>query len=627
MSQAADNARLAANRARAARPGVNLPRALRAGLPAGILVLGFVLRLVYAHGLPLNIDEKTHLALAREISFRPGHTYLPLGDRRTNHPIGTVYVTALADRLGGGRVGVIRLAFVVLSLAGLVGLHRLARGLFGFWVGVIALGLAAFDHHLIAYAPMLLEPAYLCLVPWALLVFHRLMRGGDKRLWIVLGACFGIGFQCSEIFLLLGLPLALVGLLSGRLRAALKAREFYAGALLFVLIVSPTLAWNWRNQGANAMRHLDRVRALGLTPRALLLYIGGLLIAFTDSSRFVMGLAHTTYVPWCIPCHWLTGLFYLGCLIASLRFVRDPRHRLLQVSAWAVLLAVSVLNANEAWNEFGWASMTVFPIIVLAAWCVRRLIRFRWGLTVCAASFLAVPVFTLRFLGGLKMGYDSPNWEKRYVGKVLYYFYAGEKSKTRVRRLTDAMFARHPDSVIVNYYKGVFAQTDDAREAAFRRALAREPFNPLVNKELAVALLAKGRAQEARDLLAQVIWAGHDFVDLRNLLAQAEYMLGNYVAAASQARWALRMKPDDIPLYKILFDALVAMDRRREALDVLARRAMLQRDPAQLYLDTAEEYAAAGRRALARILREKARGFEPGPRQEDESGQDGAADL
>lgn len=108
-------------------------------LTAGLLVLALALRLVYAHGLPLNVDEGQHLNVASQLSLHPDRFHLPLGSHATSHPILSVVLIALARWVGGGSIFFIRVVFVLVSAAGLVGFFLLVRALFGAGAANVAL--------------------------------------------------------------------------------------------------------------------------------------------------------------------------------------------------------------------------------------------------------------------------------------------------------------------------------------------------------------------------------------------------------------------------------------------------------------------------------------------------------
>ncbi len=565
---------------------------IRCYLPICLIIAAVGLRMIYGFDLPLNADEEVRIVYARTLSLSADHFNMPLGDRRTNHPILSAYIVALANWLGQGSIHVVRIVFIVIHTLGLVGLFYLARLLFGYRTANIALLLAGLDHHLISYAPVFLEPVYLCLVPWVILATYKSVALDQYRHWLLLGLCLGIGYQCSEIFILLSLGISIYVFYNRKAAHALKTREVYLALFIFFLLLVPNIIWNISSQAVNIIRHTERVSSWGLVPRVLLLYIGDFLICFKNSSWWVMGRGYLTYGIWYIPCHWVTGFVYLGSLVYSLRFIRDRRWALLHCFVWGIFLPVSLINANEPWNEFGWASMTVYPVILITAAVFDKIIDLRWGHIVSGIVVCVFTIYTAAFLSGLKFGYASPSWEKAFLGKVLYYYHYGTGSEQR--KIAEAAAASHPDSAVAHYYKGFFAKSVAERDPSYRRVLEIEHFNPLVHRELAKDLLISGQHQKARKLLRNSIEKGNSFVIMHRLLGQAEYNLGKYSEAEKQIRIALGMKPDEFSLYQALYYIKEMKGEYTAALEALDRYSGNISEPFRAYLSIADKYARSG---------------------------------
>ncbi len=580
-------------------------------LPIFILLLAAVLRMIYGYNLPLNVDEQKHLEFARTISLKPDHFNLPMGSRVSNHPILSSYITALANWAGNNSVYFIRCVFIGFSLFGLAGLFQLARTLFGFRVANIALLFAALDHHLISYAPVFLEPVYFCLVPWLILAVYKAVTLEQNRQWLLIGLYCGIGYQCSEIFILQALPTCIYVVYSRQITRVLKTREFYLAVILFVLIILPNLIWNFNNQAANIVRHTERVSSLGLVPRVLLLYIGDFLICFKNSSWWVMGLGNKTYLPWNIPCHWVTGFLYLGALCYSFRFVKEKNYIVLHFYVWAIFLPASVLNANEPWNEFGWASMTVFPVVIITSGIIESIINVKWGRLVYAMAIIFFSAYTAVFLAGPKFTYASPVLEKSFLGQFLTYYYFTDDNIDKAKALVEETEPKCPDCAIVHYFKGLLAKSTEEREASFNRVLEKEPYNPLVAPHKAKALMRRGKNREAIELLETVIAKKGDFVMIRELLAQAEFNMRNYAGAENQIKQGLRIKPDEFYLYRILYLVKERQGELEEGLEALDRYAMSTGVPHKVYISEAYRYKMTGKMKKALLMYEKAREKKP----------------
>jgi len=574
-----------------------------------ILLAAFVLRLTYAHNLPLNQDEMDHLELAKTISLSPDHLNLPLGNQVTNHPILSTYIIAFGNWLGKGSIFTIRAIFIIISLWGMIGLFTLAQNFFGYRTAVIALLLASFDHHLITYAPVFLEPVYLCLVPWVILSIYKIVTLDNSRHWLLIGIFFGLGYQCSEIFLLLLMGMSFYIISSRKTGRVLQSGNFYLSVLIFLLLVSPHIIWNINNQAVNIIRHVERVSSWGLVPRVMLLYIGDLLICLKDSSWIVMGLTNKIYSPWFIPCHWFSGLAYLSALGYSLRFFRNNHYAVLHLFIWPVFLLVSFMNANEPWNESGWASMTVFPVIVLAASVMNKIYDIPRGRILMGIFSIIVIFFAVLFLRGPKFCYASPCWEKNFLGKVLYY--KSQRDAQMSETLINKTLIKHPDSAIVWYFKADVSKNAEEKVACFTKVLELDHFNPLVSKKLAKDLIRTGNNKKASTLLQHSLNKGNDFVSIRKLLCQAEYNLKNYSAAEAHINQALRMKPDGFDLYKSLYYIKIKQGKETEALKALDRYVMSTAEPHNVYLSLSEACLKEGNPRRAAILRKRALAINP----------------
>jgi 4-amino-4-deoxy-L-arabinose transferase-like glycosyltransferase len=85
---------------------------------------------------------------------------------------------------------------------------------------------------------------------WAVacLLFVRLLRGGDRREWLLLGLVFGIGLETKYTVIGLGIAI-LVGLLATRSRQLLASPWPWLGFGIAILLLVPNLVWqvghNW----------------------------------------------------------------------------------------------------------------------------------------------------------------------------------------------------------------------------------------------------------------------------------------------------------------------------------------------------------------------------------------------
>jgi len=594
--------------------GDGATRAVAVGV---ILAVALAVRIVYAVGLPLNGDERDHLREARRISLRADDFYLPLDSPVSNHPLGMIYLTAAANWAGGGSLLAVRLAPVGLSLVGLVGLYLLAASLFGPRVALVALALAAVDRHLVASAGVFLEsPAVVALAPWAILLMRRCVLRGAASDWLLLGFVFGLGYWISTVFLVLLLPFGLYVLLSGRLLELLKSPWMFAGLAVMVLLMSPPLVVDFTTGGPNYDRNVSKVGEIGLSPRGLLLYLGDLMICFRDPFWIVENIGRGMYAPMYVPCNWGMGVVYLGLAAASLRFWRDERVRLLLLVMAGVMVPVTLLDARELWNEFTWASSTLFAAIPLSAMMIERMGRDRWGRVAGSCILVYAAVSTLFFLVGPKWGYFCPDWQRAYIGRhVAINFrsrwnaekYPTHEALEEMRTLAVQATNRHPDCAVAWFFLGERARSAAEQREAFQRALELDPDNRLVLEAWAKDFMAVGNWPAAKELLDRLFARGDASAKVSLMLSEAEYRLGNYASAGAQAQRAAAMKPEGSQAYRALYLACNALGEKAEAEGALELYlANHVKGPAAACLDLAEEFFDQGRTDKGRKFLEAA---------------------
>ena len=92
------------------------------------------------------------------------------------------------------------------------------------------------------------DTAELDLLAWAVILWLlvKLLGGGDRRLWLVLGLATGIGLENKDTLPFLGAGLA-VGLLVTRRWDLLRSRWVWAGLVIAVLLWLPNLIWQFEN--------------------------------------------------------------------------------------------------------------------------------------------------------------------------------------------------------------------------------------------------------------------------------------------------------------------------------------------------------------------------------------------
>lgn len=171
----------------------------------------------------------------------------------------TPLVSRLADILFEGSLLGLRL-LPALAFGGMILLAALtARELGGgrFAQGLAALGVAASPVFL--GAGHLVSTAIFDQVAWGLALFLvvRLIRTGDERLWLAVGAVVGLGLlnKHTVVFLVLGLA---AGLVLSRESARFRSPWLWAGAAVALALFAPNLAW----QAASGWPTLEMLESL-----------------------------------------------------------------------------------------------------------------------------------------------------------------------------------------------------------------------------------------------------------------------------------------------------------------------------------------------------------------------------
>ena len=212
---------------------------IKTGLKATFLALAAVAAFRMAlHALGINSygyfrDELYYLASTSHLAF--GYV---------DHPPFSIYVLAFWTGLFGDALPVIRLASMLVAGVTVVAAGLAARELGG---GLIAQCLASLT---LAVSPVILGSSNFFSLNvldqffWtaSVLVFVRVLRTQDKRLWLLLGLLLGLGLFNKISVLLLGLAL-FVALAVTRHRKLLLTRLPWIAAALALVIFLPYVIW------------------------------------------------------------------------------------------------------------------------------------------------------------------------------------------------------------------------------------------------------------------------------------------------------------------------------------------------------------------------------------------------
>jgi hypothetical protein len=214
--------------------------------------------------------------------------------------VGTVLLTGhIARRLGAGTFG---------------------RLLAGLCVALMPFTLVLFSFYSVNALEILLWTAATC-------VLVELVRTGDERLWLGIGAIAGLGLLNKHTFALLAAGMA-VGVVATPLRAQLRSRWLWVGAAVALTLAMPNLAWNAWNDWPSLAFYRSRPAAdlpatvlealelqiLGANPANLLVWVPG--VVFLLFSKVVLAAGATFWDQWRGRWHTSVRIALTGGLLA-----------------------------------------------------------------------------------------------------------------------------------------------------------------------------------------------------------------------------------------------------------------------------------------------------------------------
>ncbi|TME24571.1 MAG: glycosyltransferase family 39 protein, partial [Chloroflexi bacterium] len=201
--------------------------------------LKLAVTMAFANRYGWHGDELYFLAASRHLDF--GYVDFP--------PL--VPLIAGADQaLAPGSLVALRLAAALGGVAVLVLTALIARELGGGTRAQAWAALALLLSPVFLGANGLFHTATFDQLVWvaALLAFARLLRTGERRLWLVLGLIVGIGFETK--LTVAALPVAIfIGLLVSNRRSMLLSPWPWIGAAITALVFVPNLAWQATHDG------------------------------------------------------------------------------------------------------------------------------------------------------------------------------------------------------------------------------------------------------------------------------------------------------------------------------------------------------------------------------------------
>lgn len=326
-------------------------------LAAGLILYGFVLRLVYAGSVELMPEETYYWNYSRHLDFG----YL-------DHPPMVAWLIRVATAIFGQTEFGVRAGALCCGVVTSIFAYKLARNLFGDAAALAAVLLTqALPYFFLS--GLLMTPDAVMVAAWAgsLYFLERALLGGQARAWWLAGLCLGIGMISKYSIALLGAAALAFMLWDRESRRWWRRPEPYFAAVLALAIFSPVIIWNAQHDWASFA--FQTSRRLAETPQfALHKLIGSILVLITPMGALAAAAllrrpARSTLNPEVIRRRRLTGLAILVPLSVFAAF--SLRHEV--KLDWTGALWTAALPAM-AFAMIKHAGMDRFSNWIRAAW-------------------------------------------------------------------------------------------------------------------------------------------------------------------------------------------------------------------------------------------------------------------
>jgi len=282
-------------------------------LALAVLPVALLLLTLLTPGYGYFIDEFYYIACAKRLAF--GYVDHP--------PLAPALLAGVRAVLGESLLAIRFLAFLAAGATVWV-TALIVRQLNGGRHAAVLAGLATgFSPVLLAlgslYSMNAFEPLLWTLVLWLLV---RIVKGGDSRLWLAIGALIGLAFENKHTIVLYAAALA-AGVLATRARALLRDRWLWAGAAVALCFAAPNLLW----QAVNGWPSIEFYRNAQ--------FLKNVTVPRTEALVMQAVVNNPAAAP-----VWLAGLFYL---LAQ----REARALRFGGVAFLALLALQVLSQSS----------------------------------------------------------------------------------------------------------------------------------------------------------------------------------------------------------------------------------------------------------------------------------------
>ncbi len=523
-----------------------------------LLILGTALGLrLYAAGkLPLegdmksgaDGDERIQYEFAQTISFDPETLHLPLaGNAYMNHPVLTAYLIKISSMLFGSSLLGSRALFSILFSLSLLFVYATAKRHYGRTAAVISLLLLAFSQYHIHISLFMIEKIYLAFVPPAVYFFLRGTEKESPLSLIATGVFLGIGFWAKETMFLLLPGMFLYVLTTRKARKVWKKKVSYLSLLTVALIVAPAV-YSLVTVSRDFSRHIHTAQGFGVSLRAFILYLYEpfhFLFNFIDP-EFIKDIDFPASIA---GMHWSLGILCLVGVYGACRnlFRDDGAGRYFLVTFFSVFLVVSFIRPKDVWDKYWWASISIFPAVMLTADMLSHWMRRRKIL-----SALPALVAVMLFANALVLVnheeicfFKEPRRRADYMlRRGLYYSRIG-KYDLAVKRCKEVLEVFPDDSCAYNTLGISYSKMGEIDKAieAHLKALELNPRNKLIHFNLGTDYFKNNEPEKAIKHYRRYLPFTSGNPDVFFLLGMAYLRMEDFEEAAKAFRAALAIDP------------------------------------------------------------------------------------
>ena len=309
-----------------------------------------------------------HLSLASQYGFHRDELYYLICGRHlawgyVDHPPVTAFAARVVEAIFGPSLVALRAVPALLGATLVIIAGLMAREMGGrAWAQMVA-GVAVLAAPIFLITNHLFQTVTFDQVAWAAgtLILLRLVRTGNKRLWVAVGAVGGVGLLAKYTVALFGVGLA-AGLLLTSHRQ-LRSGWLWTGGALAALIVLPNLLWQdahgWptlefvRNNNARVAEEFSAGGLVGIQAA----FVGvALLPLFAAGAAFLFGRRGAEFR--------IVGWIWL--VVTSLLLVLGGKPYY-PAPAWPAMLAAGAVLTETIAERRGWQRLRIaVPVILLA---------------------------------------------------------------------------------------------------------------------------------------------------------------------------------------------------------------------------------------------------------------------